>query len=155
MATLHPVPKPKGTGLRPAVPIPEDRMFLREIVLPQLRTDDRVDPSWSPPVDFVEDRKKYTLFMDVPGVNKEDLHVNLKDGILYVHGKRVHEKEVRDEAATRYSLERHCGNFMRHFHLHSNIQPDKMRADYKNGILKVTVPKNQKYSTKSIPVTIR
>jgi len=135
--------------------IPADRMFLREIVLPQIGTDDNLNPAWSPPVDFVEDKKQYTLFVDVPGVNKEDLHVNLKDGILYVHGKKIHEKEVHDDAATRYVMERYCGNFMRHFHIHSGIQPGKMRADYKNGILKVTVPKDQKSSTKSISVSIR
>ena len=80
--------------------------------------------------------------------------MNYKDGILYVHGKRTHEKEVGDEQATTYLLERRCGSFMRHFHLHATVMQAKIQADYKNGILKVTVPKNRKVSSKHVSVKI-
>lgn len=105
-------------------------------------------------MDFVEDKKEYTIFMDAPGMNKADIHVDYKEGILYVHGRRTHEKEVSDEEATMYLLERRCGSFMRHFHLHATVIQDKIQADYKDGILKITVPKNKKASSKHVSVKI-
>jgi HSP20 family protein len=92
--------------------------------------------------------------MDAPGMIKADIHVNYKDGILYVNGKRAHEKEGGDEQATMHLLERRCGSFMRHFLLHATIMQDKIRVDYKIEIPKITVPKNKKASLKHVSVKI-
>ena len=134
--------------------LPFERLLEEEFPFPGLPVGSTGESMWSPTVDFVEDKDRYTILMDAPGMSKADIHVNYKDGILYVHGKRAHEKEVGDEQATKYLLERRCGSFMRHFHLHATVMQDKIRADYKNGILKVTVPKNKKASSKHVPIKI-
>jgi HSP20 family protein len=120
--------------------LPLQRVLDEEFPFPGLSVGSAGEILWSPPV--------------APGMNKAHIHVNYKDGILYVHGKRTHEKEVGNEHSTMYLLERRCGSFMRHFHLHTTVMQDKIRADYKNGILKITVPKDKKASSKHVSVKI-
>ena len=107
---------------------------------------------WDPPVDFVEGKDSYVLLLDAPGMKKEDIDIEFTDGILYIRGERKHEQEVGDGLAL--LLERRCGSFSRHFHLRSDIASDKIRADYSDGILKVTVPKGSKSVSKSIPINV-
>ncbi len=152
---MHPArynPRFARTDVRSELPL--ERVLDEEFPFPGLRVEPAGASLWVPPVDFVEDKDQYTILMDAPGMSKEDVLVNYKDGILYVHGKRSHEKEVGEEEATTYLLERRCGGFMRHFHLHAPVLPEKIQADYKNGILKVTVPKNKKAASKHIAVKI-
>lgn len=111
--------------------------------------------TWNPPMDFVEDKDRYVLYVDAPGMEKADIDITFKDGILYVEGSREHEKEVGNGNSVRYLLERRCGSFNRHFHLRVNIEEDKIEADYANGVLKVTVPKSAKSAAKSIPIKAR
>jgi len=110
------------------------------------------DSTWNPPMDFIDDKDKYLLFVDAPGMNKEDIQINFKEGILFVEGKRAHEKEVGNGDNVKYLLERRCGSFRRHFHLHVDIDLDNLRADYSNGILKVMIPKSRETGTRSIPI---
>jgi len=138
----------------PGAALPLQRVLDEEYPFPGVPVRSGAEILWSPPVDFAEDKDQYTILMDAPGMNKADVHVNYKDGILYVHGRRTHEKEVSDEQATMYLLERRCGSFMRHFHLHATVMQDKIQADYENGILKITVPKNKKASSKHVSVKI-
>ncbi len=152
---MHPVRFNPGlvrTGVGSELPL--ERVVDEEFVSPALRPEPVGAAVWVPAVDFVEDKHQYTILMDAPGMSKADVHVNYRDGILYVHGKRAHEKEVGNEGATLYLLERRCGGFMRHFHLHAPVLHDKIRADYKNGILKITVPKNKKAGSKHVAVKI-
>jgi HSP20 family protein len=152
---MHPTrynPRLMRTGVRSEQPVA--RVLEEEFPFPGLPVGSAGEIMWSPPVDFVEDKTHYTILMDSPGMTKADVSVNYKDGILYVHGKRMHEKEVGDDDATAYLLERRCGSFMRHFHLHATVMPDKIRANYKEGILKISVPKNKKASSKHVSVKI-
>jgi len=112
------------------------------------------DSSWNPPMDFIDDHDQYILYVDAPGIEKEDININFKDGILFVEGKRAHEKEVNNGDNVRYLFERRCGTFKRHFHLHVDINVDEMKADYSNGVLKVTVPKRTESAVRKIPVEI-
>ncbi len=105
---------------------------------------------WDPPCDFVEEKDRYLIFVDCPGMRKEDIEVEYTDGILYVRGERAHEKEIGEGVAL--TLERRCGSFVRHFHLRSDTQAEKIRADYSDGVLRVTVPKGTRSVSKTIPI---
>ena len=112
------------------------------------------DASWNPPMDFIDDHDQYILYVDAPGMKKEDINVNFTEGTLFIEGKRAHEKEVNNGDNVRYLFERRCGSFKRHFHLHVDVNIDEMKADYSNGILKVTVPKRTETAVRKIPVEI-
>ncbi len=133
---------------------PLERLALEGYPLQLVAGEESVGSAWSPPVDFVEEKGRYVMIMDAPGMKKTDIHVDYKDGILYVRGQRAHEKEVGNGGSLRYTLERRCGSFMRHFHLNASVMPERIRADYKNGILKVTIPKNEKAQSKSVTVKV-
>ena len=129
---------------------------LRHGLLPEylgLRSqeEEATGSTWNPPMDFVENKDRYVLYADAPGMKKEDIDISFKDGILYVEGTREHEKEIGN-GGVKYLLERRCGNFMRHFHLRVGIEEDKIEADYTNGVLKVTIPKSTKATARSIPI---
>ena len=152
---MHPVRyNPRVVRTEAPSRLPLERVLDEEFPFPGLRIEPVGASAWVPPVDFVEDKNQYTILMDAPGMAKADVHVNYRDGILYVYGKRAHEKEVGDEKATTYLVERRCGGFMRHFHLHAPVLHDKIRADYRNGILKIVVPKNKKAASKHVAVKI-
>ena len=152
---MHPVRyNPRLMRTEQGSGFPLERLMDEEFPFPGLPVGPTGESVWSLPVDFVEDKDQYTILMDAPGMIKADIHVNYKDGILYVHGRRTHEKEVGNEQTTMYLLERRCGSFMRHFHLHATVVQDKIRADYKNGILKIPVPKNKKAPSKHVSVKI-
>ena len=131
-----------------------ERILDEEFAFPALADEGVAGFTWVPPVDFAEDKNQYTVLIDAPGMARTDVHVNYKDGILYVYGKRTHEKEIGDGKATKYMLERRCGGFMRHFHLHAPVLPEKIRADYRNGVLKIVVPKNKKAASKHVSVKV-
>lgn len=133
---------------------PLERLALEGYPLHLTTGEEPVASAWYPPVDFVEDEGRYVMIMDAPGMKKSDVHVDFKDGILYIRGQREHEKEVGDGESMRYALERRCGSFLRHFHLNASVIPEKIRADYRNGILKVTIPKNERAQSKSVAVKV-
>jgi len=109
---------------------------------------------WTPPVDFVEEEDRYVVIMDAPGMKKGDIQIDFEGSILYIRGNREHERDVRDEDSILHTIERRCGNFVRHFHLYGKILPDKIRADYKNGILTVRVPKDETAPSKAVHVKV-
>jgi HSP20 family protein len=110
--------------------------------------------TWVPPIDFVEEKDRYVILMDAPGLNRSDIQVDYEDGILYLKGQREHEKDVTDGESIRIRLERRCGEFIRHVHLDRAIMPEKIRAEYKKGILTVTVPKDAESDTKRLHVKV-
>jgi HSP20 family protein len=85
-------------------------------------------------------------------MRKEDIEVEMTDGILYVKGQRQHEPEVGEGMPL--VLERQCGGFARHFHLHSDVLSEGIRADYSAGILKVTIPKSPKSQSRTVPIHV-
>jgi len=109
---------------------------------------------WTPPLDFTRDATQYTVLMDLPGVKKSEIHLDFNDGILYIYGSREHEPEVRSEESIHFVLERRCGHFMRHVHLDAGIVPEEIRAEYKRGILKVSIPRDEKATAKNVSIKV-
>ena len=92
-----------------------------------------------PDVDIVEDEKKIVLRSDLPGVDDKDIHVKLDDGTLTVSGERKFEKETKEENLRR--VERPYGSFRRSFALPETVDPEKISASYRKGVLEITLPK--------------
>jgi HSP20 family protein len=98
--------------------------------------------SFVPRVDIIEDEKAYEIHVAVPGMNKEDFKLDLHDNVLTVSGER---KQTRDRKEHNfYSFETQYGTFSRAFSLPENIDAAKISAKYNNGILEVTLPKDEK-----------
>ena len=95
--------------------------------------------SWSPSVDIVESTDNYTLTADLPGLTKEHIHLTVEEGVLTLSGERKSERSENKEFGHRY--ERACGKFSRSFQLESGIDNNKIKAEFKNGLLKVALPK--------------
>jgi len=107
---------------------------------------------WTPLVDIVEDNKEYLIKAEIPGLNKEDIKVGVQDDVLTISGERKYEKEEKDKKFHR--IERAYGSFARSFTIPEDSDGEKVQADFKDGILKVHLPKSEKPKTKRFHVPV-
>jgi len=107
---------------------------------------------WSPLVDITEDEKEYTIKAELPDVKKEDIKLNVHDDVLTITGERKYEKEEKGKKYHR--VERAYGSFMRSFTLPEDADGSKIAAEYKDGLLKVRLPKSEKAKPKAIEVKV-
>lgn len=107
---------------------------------------------WSPSVDIIEDEKEWLVKADLPEVKKEDVKVTVENGVLTITGERKFEKEEKDKKYHR--IERSYGNFLRSFALPEGADGGKVAADFKDGVLKVHLPKSEKAKTKAVEVKV-
>lgn len=107
---------------------------------------------WSPLVDITEDDKEYLIKAELPEVKKEDVKLTVQDNVLSISGERKYEKEEKDKKYHR--VERAYGSFLRSFTLPDDAEGSKVAAEYKDGILKVHLPKSEKAKPKSIEVKV-
>jgi HSP20 family protein len=107
---------------------------------------------WTPLVDITEDEKEYLIKAELPEVKKEDVKVTVEDGTLSITGERKFEKEEKGKKYHR--VERAYGSFMRSFTLPEGTTGDKVSAEFKDGVLKVHLPKSEEVKPKSIDVKV-
>jgi HSP20 family protein len=107
---------------------------------------------WSPLVDITEDDKEYLIKADLPEVKKDDVKLTVQDDVMSISGERKYEKEEKGKKYHR--IERAYGSFMRSFTLPEDADGSKVSADYKDGVLKVHLPKSEKAKPKSIEVKV-
>src|SRR5690349_6323478 len=107
---------------------------------------------WAPTVDITEDEKEYLVKADLPEVKKEDVKVTVEDDVLTITGERKVEKE--DKGKKFHRLERAYGNFLRSFTLPPGAEGAKVSAEFKDGVLKVHLPKSEKAKTKTVEVKV-
>ncbi|MCB0489177.1 MAG: Hsp20/alpha crystallin family protein [Cyclobacteriaceae bacterium] len=100
-----------------------------------------------PKVDISENDKAFELQVEVPGMNKEDFKIEVNDNYLTISGERKLSSEKREKNF--HSIETSYGTFTRSFTLPENVNADKINAKYNNGILELTVPKDEKKVLKS------
>jgi HSP20 family protein len=123
-----------------------DRIF-GDWTVPSLWNEERVVV---PAFDISETENEYVISGEIPGIEPKDLDVSLNDGILTVKGEKKQESEEKEENYHR--IERHYGSFQRSFRLPENINREKLDASYKDGILKLTLPKSEQSEVKKIEV---
>ena len=92
-------------------------------------------------LDVVEEKEQYVLKADLPGINKEDIKVSVENGILTIEGERKAETEQKDKQVHR--VERSYGHFVRSLNFGTNVDSSKIQANYKDGVLQLTVPKSE------------
>ncbi len=97
---------------------------------------------FSPKVDVIENENSYEVQLAVPGVNKEDFKIEVNDNYLTVSGERKFTSEKKDK--NYHSVETQYGSFSRSFTLPENVDGTKINAKYNNGILELTIPKDEK-----------
>ncbi|HMZ54078.1 MAG TPA: Hsp20/alpha crystallin family protein [Nitrospira sp.] len=107
---------------------------------------------WSPLVDITEDEKEYLIKAELPEVKREDVKLTVQDNVLAISGERRYEKEEKNKKYHR--VERAYGNFLRSFTLPEDADGSKVSAEYKDGVLKVHLPKSEKATPKSIEVKV-
>jgi HSP20 family protein len=105
---------------------------------------------WSPRVDFSETEKEYLVRMDLPGLSKKDIAVTVDDHVLTVSGERKEEK--KEEKENFLVLERSYGSFHRSVSFPQAAKIDKAKADFENGVLKITVPKVEGQKVRQIDI---
>ena len=116
----------------------------------RLSGDDDMTLEWSPSADIGETEKEYVIRAELPGIKKEDIKINLSDGLIAIEGERKQQKEDKNEKFHR--VERFYGSFARRFTLPEHIKADAVRSEYKDGVLVVHIPKTEKEKPKQIPV---
>ena len=105
---------------------------------------------WVPAVDIVEEKERFVLRADVPGVKPEDIDVNMENGVLSVSGERHHEST--EEAQGMRRVERVSGKFYRRFNLPDTADAQEISAKSANGILEVAIPKQPQVQARRITV---
>jgi HSP20 family protein len=106
---------------------------------------------WMPAVDIREEDKQYLLTADIPGVNRKDIEITLEEGVLTVKGERNTETDI--SAAGYRRRERTHGTFMRQFTLPDTVNATSISATAKDGVLEITIPKQDKPEARKITVS--
>lgn len=107
---------------------------------------------WTPRVDIVEDEKEIVVKAELPEMKKEDVKVTVDQGVLTISGERRLEKEEKHKKYHR--IESEYGSFFRSFTLPAAVIAEKVAADFKDGILKVHLPKETKTGGKSVEIKV-
>ena len=127
-----------------------DRLF--ESPLNELARASDLSNGWTPALDVFEDKDNYTIKAELPGMKKEEIDVSLQDGRVNISGER--KSETSHEDAEVYRAERFFGRFQRTVTLPGPVATDKIKAQYKDGVLTVTLPKTEEAKPRQINVTI-
>ena len=106
--------------------------------------------SWSPAVDIFETEGEIIVKAELPGMERKDITLHLENNVLSLRGERRFEKEAKDENYHR--IERSYGNFSRSFSIPATVDEEKIRADYKDGVLKIALPKKEQSKPKQIKI---
>jgi HSP20 family protein len=127
-----------------------DRLF--EAPLSELARTSQILSGWTPALDLHEDKDNFLVKIELPGMKKEDIEVTMHEGSLSISGERKSEQKF--EGADVYRSERYFGHFQRTVTLPAPVAADKIKAQYKDGVLTVTLPKAEEAKPKQIDVQV-
>jgi HSP20 family protein len=127
-----------------------DRLF--EVPLTELARTSQLLSGWTPALDVYEDKDNVYVRAELPGMRKEDIEVSLHNGSLSLSGERKTEEKFKDAEA--YRAERFFGRFQRTVTLPTAVAVEKIKAQYKDGILTVTLPKTEEAKPRHIDVSV-
>ena len=125
-----------------------DRFFSPEL----FEGSDFSTSRWLPNMDVQEDKDRFTISMELPGLSKDDVSLTVREGMLTIEGERKQEEEK--EGVNYHRVERRYGKFLRSFQLPVRVQEDKIEAVFKDGVLTVQIPKAEEVKPKQIAVKI-
>jgi len=107
---------------------------------------------WAPAVDIVETERNLVVKADLPDIQPEELDIRVENNILTIHGERKFEKKEKEGNYLR--VERSYGAFRRSFSLANSVNAEAIQADYKNGVLTLSIPKREEAKPKQIKVRV-
>ncbi len=107
---------------------------------------------WKPLADIYDKGDSIMIHAEIPGVKKEDVSIEVRENILTLKGSRASDKEIKEE--NYYRRERNSGSFQRSFTLPPMIDPDQIKAKFKDGVLEIEIPKPEKSESKQITVKV-
>jgi HSP20 family protein len=114
------------------------------------RSADVTAANWAPAVDIKEEADAYVLYADLPGVDPKHIEVHMENGVLTIKGERTTESKQEEDNYTR--IERVTGSFYRRFTLPESVDAEKISAKSQNGVLEVSIPKQEKVQPRRITV---
>jgi HSP20 family protein len=109
--------------------------------------------NWTPTADITETEGEYLIKANLPEVKKEDVKVTVENGALTISGERRQEKQNKGENEIR--VESFYGSFSRSFQLPDNVDPSNVRAESKDGVLKIHIPKKESARAKAISIDVK
>ncbi|MCK5076093.1 MAG: Hsp20/alpha crystallin family protein [Calditrichia bacterium] len=110
---------------------------------------------WTPRVNIAENKDKYSIELDLPGMSKKDIQINLKDNSLQIEGERKGKKETKESKEQNWvRKEAFYGKFSRSFTLPKDVDVSKTEANFKNGVLEVTLIKREETKPKEILINV-
>ena len=127
-----------------------DRLF--ESPLAELARTSHLLSGWTPVLDVYEDKDNLFVKVELPGMKREEIEVSLHEGSLSISGERKSEQKYQD--AEVYRAERFFGRFQRTVTLPTPVAADKVKAQYKDGILSITLPKTEEAKPKHIDINV-
>jgi len=107
---------------------------------------------WFPALDVSETKNDIVIKTEVPGLDPKEIDISLSEGILTIKGEKKQEKEEKEE--NYHLIERSFGSFSRSIRLPRDVQGDKISASYKNGVVRVTLPKSEEAKKKEIKIKV-
>jgi HSP20 family protein len=108
--------------------------------------------AWRPPVDIVDTQEAIVIFAEIPGVDKEEVAIEVKDNVLSIQGERVVDSSIGN--GSYYRSERVFGKFRRSFALPAMVRTDHINASFKNGVLKITIPKPEEEKPRQVKISV-
>jgi HSP20 family protein len=108
--------------------------------------------SWLPPCDVFEEKNAVKIVAEIPGVAADDVKISLENNLLTLRGEKKQKAEAQNERIHRY--ERSYGAFERTFSLPTSVDPEKIDAQYAQGVLTITIPKAERARPREIPVSV-
>ncbi len=129
-----------------------NRVFGRPLARLEPNSEMLTMVDWTPSADISETDTAYLIKAEIPGVKKEDVKVTIENGMLTIQGERKMEKEEKDKKFHR--IERSYGSFMRSFRVPEDADESAVKAEFKDGMLNVTLGKSAKAKPKAVNVTV-
>lgn len=125
--------------------------FFDDASYPVLKGDEELAMcNWNPVVDIYDNDDKIVINAELPGIDKKDIVIDIKDRVLTLKGERSLDNEVKEDNF--YRRERAFGKFERAFTLPTDVDSGKIEADFKDGVLKIDIPKPEKQKPKQITI---
>ncbi len=115
--------------------------------------EDLATGTWVPPVDVAETQEKILVRAEVPGMKQDDIAIEFENGVLTIKGERKLEKN--GDGVTWHRVERTYGNFVRSFTLPRTVDPERIGATYRDGVLEIEVPKKEEAKPKQIRIAVK
>ncbi len=112
----------------------------------------REEGEWLPSLDVAETKGDLVVRAELPGMDPKDIDISLNEGVLTIRGEKKQEKEEKEEGY--HLIERSYGSFTRSIRLPKEVQSEKIEASFKNGILKVVLPKSEEAKKKEIKIKV-